>query len=69
MLAFMGWWGLQGSGYTLFGFDFSIQMFALMALPVIYIHTNSALKLPKWLFYSFYPLHLILIYVLDHFVM
>ena len=66
--AFMIWWGMKGSGYKLFGVSFSTQMFALMALPLIYINTNSRCRLPKWLFYSFYPLHLALIYALDHFV-
>lgn len=66
--AFMIWWGMRGSGYTAFGISFGTQMFALMALPLIYIHTKSGCRLPKWLFYSFYPLHLVLIYVLDHFV-
>ena len=69
VLAFMVWWGLQGSGYSLFGVKFGTQMFAVCALPFIYIHTKSGIKLPKWLFYAFYPAHLILIYCLDKFVM
>lgn len=69
VLAYMLWWGLQGSGYSLFGITFGTQMFAICALPMIYIHTKSGIKLPKWLFYAFYPLHLILIYCLNTFVM
>lgn len=69
VLAFMVWWGLMGSGYNYFGISFGIQMFALMALPLIYIRTNAPLRLPKWLFYGFYPAHLILILVLHRFVM
>ena len=67
--AFMVWWGLQGGGYDCFGVRFGIQMFAVIALPLIYIHTRFPLRLPKWLFYAFYPAHLILILVLDRFVM
>lgn len=69
VLAFMIWWGLKGSGYSLFGVSFGTQMFAVCALPLIYIHTKSGVKLPKWMFYAFYPAHLILIYCLDKFVM
>ena len=69
VLAFMLWWGMRGSGYSLFGVSFGIQTFAILALPLIYIRTNSGIKLPKWLFYGFYPAHLVLIYLLDHFVL
>jgi len=68
LLAYMVWWGLQGSGYSAFGVKFGTQMFAVLALPLVYIRTNSGIKLPKWLSYGFYPLHLALIYVLDNFV-
>lgn len=69
VLAFMLWWGMSSGGYNLFGVSFGIQTFAVLALPLVYIHTKSGIKLPKWLFYGFYPAHLVLIYVLDHFVM
>lgn len=62
--AFMAWWGLSGGGYNLFGAQFSLQMFALAVLPLIYIPTNSGVKLPKWLFYAFYPAHLALLWFL-----
>ena len=55
MVAYMGWWGLSGSGYELFDVRFGIQMFAMLALPLIYIHTKSKLKINKWVFYWFYP--------------
>lgn len=67
VLAFMVWWGLQGSGYELFGVRFGLQMFAVCALPLIYIHTNTHLRLPKWLFYAFYPAHLAAIYLICRF--
>ncbi len=69
VLAFMLWWGMGGSGYNAFGVSFGMQAFALLSLPLIYIPTNSGIRLPKWLFYAFYPAHLILILVLDKFVM
>lgn len=60
MTAYMLWWGLSsGQSYRLFGVSFGIQMFALLALPLIYIHTHSKLKVNKWVFYLLYPGHLI----------
>lgn len=69
MLGYMVWWGLRGSGYALFDVRFGIQMFALLALPVIYIHTKSGIRLNKWVFYFYYPAHLIVIMALDRFVL
>lgn len=68
VLAFMLWWGLQGYGYEFFGVRFGIQAFAILALPLIYIRSHSGLRLPKWLFYAFYPAHLALILALDRLV-
>lgn len=69
VLGYMVWWGLQSGGYTLFEVRFGIQMFAVMALPLIYIHTKSKIRLNKWVFYFFYPAHLILIMALDRFIL
>ena len=33
-------------------------IFGLLALPLIYIPTKSGLRVPKWVFYGFYPAHL-----------
>lgn len=68
MLSYMTWWGLKGAGYALFGVTFGIQMFAVFALPLIYIHTKSKLRVNKWVFYLFYPVHLIIIMALDRFI-
>lgn len=68
VLAYMLYWGLQGSGYQVFGIRFGIQMFAIVALPLIYFRTRTNIRLPKWLFYGFYPVHLLLILALDTFV-
>ncbi len=59
MSAYMIWWGMKGSSYHLFGVGFGIQMFAILALPLIYIPTWSKLKINKWVYYLFYPAHLI----------
>lgn len=69
VLAFMAWWGIGAGSYSIFGVRFSTQAFAILALPLIYIPTNTGVKLPKWLFYAFYPAHMVLIYVLDKFVL
>lgn len=59
MLGYMIWWGMQGSGFQLFGIRFGLQMFAVLALPLICIPTWSKLKINKWVYYLFYPAHLI----------
>lgn len=69
VLAFMLWWGIGSGSYSLFGVNFGTQAFAIFALPLIYVHTNTGVRLPKWMFYLFYPAHLALIYALNAFVM
>lgn len=61
-------WALEGRGYTYFGLTFGIQFFALMALPLIYLPLDRHVKMPKSVFYLFYPLHLLLIIFLDKMV-
>ena len=39
-------------------------IFALLALPLIFVRTHVDLKIPKWFFYGFYPAHLALIAIL-----
>ena len=39
----------------------NIYVFALLAIPFIFIRTNSGLKLPKWFFYAFYPGHMVVL--------
>ena len=41
------------------------EIFALLALPFIYIHTNTNLKISKWFFYIYYPAHLFMIFLLQ----
>ena len=61
VFCFMAWWGMRSGSYELFGIRFGTQMFAIFALPLIYIPTYSKLKINKWVFYLFYPAHLIFI--------
>jgi hypothetical protein len=66
VLGFMLWWGASAGGsYRLGPVRFSVQTFAVMALPLIYLPTRTNLKLPKWFFYLFYPGHLAAIYLAD----
>ena len=65
MSAYMLWWGFQGASYHMFGASFGIQMFAILALPLVYIPTWSKLKFSKWVYYLFYPAHLIGIMLIE----
>lgn len=49
---------------SLLGRSFDIQGFAVLALPLIYIKTNFNLKINKYLFYAFYPMHLLAIFLI-----
>jgi len=65
VFSFMFWWGTRGTGYELFGVKFSSQMFAIMSLPLIYIPTYSKVRINKWVFYLYYPAHLVAVLALD----
>ncbi|NLG25127.1 MAG: hypothetical protein GX558_07200, partial [Clostridiales bacterium] len=38
-----------------------IQLYAMLALPLIYLPMNTGVKVNKYVFYAFYPAHLLLI--------
>ena len=59
VLGYMIWWGMQGGSYHMFGLSFGLQIFAVLALFFIYIPTWSNLRINKWVFYLFYPAHMI----------
>lgn len=68
VFAFMLYWGMPSlfrSGPLSTG---NLQTYALFALPLIYAPLKRRLKLPKWLFYAYYPAHLLLIYLLRVYV-
>jgi len=65
--SFMIWWGvpsIQSRFPTSIPSSVSTQLFAVLALPLIYIPFNTGIKVNKYLFYAFYPAHLALIYLL-----
>lgn len=43
------------------GYAFGFQIFALLALPLIFARTKVSTKIPKQFFYTFYPAHLVVI--------
>lgn len=47
------------------GHAIGFEIFALLALPFILIHTKSDLKISKWFFYIYYPTHLFVIYLVQ----
>lgn len=55
---------LWGDFVTIFGIGIDRQFFALLALPFIYIHTNIKPKINQYFFYAFYPVHLLVIFLL-----
>lgn len=46
---------------TVGSYTFSGEVFALLALPLIFLCTKVNPKIPKWVFYGFYPAHLAVI--------
>ena len=63
--SFMLWWAMRSNTYHIFGIGFDIQVFAMLSLIPIYIHTNSHIKMNKWVFYLFYPGHMIGILLIE----
>jgi len=63
-ITWMMWSGMFGD-YLYIGFiGLDIQFFALLALPLIYIHTNINPRINKYFFYIFYPAHFLIIFLL-----
>lgn len=62
--AFMVYWGLGGAR-SLFGVNYNLQLFAVLSLPFIYIPMRPGFKMNKWVFYAFYPAHLLLLIVIE----
>lgn len=43
----------------------TLQFLAILALPLMVIRTNTGIRLPKWLSYSVYPGHLLILWLLS----
>lgn len=59
-LPFLKWAGIKQPLQAFF----KLQTMAWLALPLIAIPTNSGFKMPKWLGYALYPMHLVLLIIL-----
>ncbi len=46
------------------GHAVGFEIFCLLALPLIYCHTNVRPKINKWFFYLYYPAHLLAIFLI-----
>lgn len=64
-LLLMMQWGMP-SLFTRLSFNHSTQIYALAALPLIYLPMHSRIRMPKFVFYAFYPAHLAVIYLIQY---
>lgn len=60
-ILFFCWFFWQPYDITIGSLSFHSQGFALLCLPLIYFPTNSHIKIPKYVFYAIYPVHLLLL--------
>lgn len=61
---FMWYWGMPGY-FTRGVTSSNLQLYAILSLILIYLPIRKRrVRLPKWVFYGFYPAHLVLIYLL-----
>lgn len=69
-LMVVAWMSSQISGdfLTIGSFGLNRQFFAILALPLIYVHTDFKPNVHKYFFYAFYPAHLLVIYLLRLFL-
>jgi hypothetical protein len=56
--------GMFGDFMQIGGIGIDKQVFALLALPLIYVHTNFKPKIHKYVFYAFYPAHLLILFLI-----
>lgn len=59
-LSFLSW---PGIGTVLSAF-FRLQSMVWLSLPLVALNTNTGLRMPKWLGYGLYPMHLVVLIAL-----
>ena len=64
--AFWLYWSLQGRGYSFFGLEFGMRIYALPAVLLTAVPFRRGHTLPRWLTYGFYPAHLAVLTFLTH---
>lgn len=65
--AFFMWFRMQISDFSTLPKVYvnKIQPYAIFALPIILCPMQSSFRMPKWLGYAMYPLHLLILYLAD----
>lgn len=67
--AFCVYWGTGSRVVFMIGeYAVRLQSLAILALPLIIVPTHSRLRLNKYVFYAFYPVHLLIIYCIKYFM-
>ena len=59
-------WSSDGSAYAFFGHPFSMRIFGLPAVLFTAIPMKGRHRMPRWVFYGFYPAHLAVLSILTH---
>ena len=62
-LAGMICWNGLGDYLHIGPIGLDLQFFAVLSLPLIYVHTNVKPRIHKYFFYAFYPAHLLIIFI------
>ena len=69
MTAFCVYWGMDSQVlFNVGSFSVRLQSLAMLSLPLIIIPTHTNIKLNKYIFYAFYPAHLLIIYAIKQLV-
>lgn len=69
MTAFCIYWGKDSQLlFSIGNFDVHLQSLAVLSLPLIIMPTHTNIKLNKYVFYAFYPVHLLIIYAIKYFI-